>query len=59
MLADVILTRHVTSSGVVQMTEFDEILGRHSRHFYNLSARVGRHVILGGQAKQHNANISN
>ena len=38
MSADVIQTRHVMSSGMVQTTEFDDMSGRHSRHFQDMSA---------------------
>ena len=60
MLADVITTCHVMFSGMVQMTEFDEMSGQHSQHFHDTSAHVRMTCLLGGgPVTQHNANISN
>ena len=58
MLAYVIPTQHVTSSGMVQTTEFYEILGWHSQNFPKMLGMSARHVILGGQPTRHNAKIS-
>ncbi len=48
MSSDVIPTRRVMSSGMVWMTEFDEISGQHSWHFHNVSAHVGTTCHLAG-----------
>ena len=48
MSADVIPTRHVTSSGMVQTTESDDMSGRHSRHFQDMSACRRTTCRLGG-----------
>ena len=48
MSADVVPTRHVMSSGMVRTTEFDDMSGRHSRHFPDMSACRRTTCRLGG-----------
>jgi len=48
MSADVVPTRHVMSSGMVQTTESDKMSGRHSRHFQDMSACRRTTCHLGG-----------
>ena len=48
MLADVIPTQHVTSSGIVQTTEFEKISCQYSLNFHDMSSRVGMTCHLGG-----------
>ena len=48
MLVDVVPTRHVVSSSMVQTTESDDMTGQHSRHFYDMSACWWPTCHLGG-----------
>ena len=48
MLADIVLTRHVMSSGMIQTTESDDMSGRHSQHFQDMSACWRTTCRLGG-----------
>ena len=52
MSADVIMTQHVMLSGIVQMTDFVDMSGRHSQHFCELLGMLARHVIWG--VSRHN-----
>ena len=48
MSADVVPTQHVVSSGMVRTAEFDDVSGRHSRHFPDMSACRRTTCRLGG-----------